>query len=172
MVNKHCWCIRIWLHINLSVIQLTETHSHWVVIVVVVVISTGGVHKLFQAYFIYMGVGLHLFQAQTYIFFTGWEWIHTWTWEYLYRKPLTNNRNGNTTHNNTQNVPGLLCPQDKFKLAFNNSVPEHYIQACILYTTLNCQTLVNCCRAHKSQQTPTRNFKEPEWQWHKCVSKH
>jgi len=30
-------------------------------------------------------------------------------------------------------------------------VTEHYIQACILYTTLNRQTMMNCCRAHKSR---------------------
>ena len=105
----------------------------------------------------------------TYIFSAGWEWIHTWT--------ITNHlqiiRMG-TLHTITHRMYQLLCPHDKFKLAFNNSIPEHYSQACILYTSLNyhCQTLMNCCRGHKSQQTPTRNFKEPAWQWHKCVSKH
>jgi hypothetical protein len=54
----------------------------------------------------------------------------------------------------------FIMPCGKFKLAFNNSVPEHYIQACILYTTLNCQTMMNCFRAHKSQDTPI-NFREP-----------
>lgn len=83
----------------------------------------------------------------------------------------TYNRNVNTIHNNTENIPELFCPQDNFTLAFNNSVPEHYIQARILYTNQNCQTLMSCCWTHKSQQTPPRISKNLH-SIGTCVSKH
>jgi len=45
--------------------------------VVVVISSSSGVHELFQAYFIYMGGGLHLFLAQsTFFLLVGSEFVH------------------------------------------------------------------------------------------------
>jgi hypothetical protein len=149
VAKKHWWCIRIWLYINPSVNQLTATHSYcsghrrhqwqqW---------GTWAIPGLFHV----RGCWSPSCPCSIYIFFFFWKWIHTWTWEFLYHEPLTNNRNGNTTHNNTENVPELLCHLNKLKFGFNNSVPEHYVQACILYTILSCQTLMSWYRAHKSQ---------------------